>query len=179
MVADLNSWLKTTVIGMKLLRRWRMAAIPKIRQPSSIRTTDQISMASRRLDRQYRRRSRRYAVSRGDRACATDEFLAGAIIGVWHGTAEDARKRRGARCGAVRPVQGARDPLTAAARSAGHLPGLCRPADDHLIDGPYTGYKFEWGVVGETCLHSSWGRALKTREPGLSAYTGRRWWRAR
>src|ERR1700726_4505162 len=51
MVADLNSLLrlKTTVIGMKMFARAEeMAAIPKIRRPSAIHTTDQIvSMASR------------------------------------------------------------------------------------------------------------------------------------
>ena len=51
MVADLNSLLrlKTTVIGMKLFARVDdMMAIPKIRRPSAIHTTDQIvSMASR------------------------------------------------------------------------------------------------------------------------------------
>src|SRR5256885_15552934 len=51
MVADLNNLLrlKTTVIGMKMFARAdEMAAIPKIRRPSAIHTTDQIvSMASR------------------------------------------------------------------------------------------------------------------------------------
>jgi hypothetical protein len=51
MVADLNSLLrlKTTVIGMKMFAAAsEMAAIPKIRRPTAIHTTDQIvSMASR------------------------------------------------------------------------------------------------------------------------------------
>ena len=51
MVADLNSLLrlKTTVIGMKMFARVdEMTAIPKIRRPSAVHTTDQIvSMASR------------------------------------------------------------------------------------------------------------------------------------
>ncbi len=51
MVADLNSLLrlKTTVIGMKMFASVEeMAAIPKIRRPSAVHTTDQIvSMASR------------------------------------------------------------------------------------------------------------------------------------
>ncbi|MEA2862274.1 MAG: hypothetical protein QOC84_230, partial [Bradyrhizobium sp.] len=49
MVADLNSLLrlKTTVIGMKMFARAEdMAAIPKIRRPTAVHTTDQIvSMA--------------------------------------------------------------------------------------------------------------------------------------
>jgi uncharacterized protein (DUF169 family) len=51
MVADLNNLLrlKTTVIGMKMFAHAdEMAAIPKIRRPSAVHTTDQIvSMASR------------------------------------------------------------------------------------------------------------------------------------
>ena len=51
MAADLNSLLrlKTTVIGMKMFATVEeMTAIPKIRRPSAVHTTDQIvSMASR------------------------------------------------------------------------------------------------------------------------------------
>src|SRR5437763_375159 len=51
LVADLNNLLrlKTTVIGMKLFARVAdMEAIPKIRRPNAVHTTDQIvSMASR------------------------------------------------------------------------------------------------------------------------------------
>ena len=45
MVADLNSLLrlKTTVIGMKMFATVEeMAAIPKIRRPTAVHTTDQI-----------------------------------------------------------------------------------------------------------------------------------------
>src|ERR1700710_1220524 len=51
LVADLNNLLrlKTTVIGMKMFASVdEMAAIPKIRRPTAVHTTDQIvSMASR------------------------------------------------------------------------------------------------------------------------------------
>src|SRR5438477_7280319 len=51
MAAELNNLLrlKTTVIGMKMFARVdEMTAIPKIRRPSAVHTTDQIvSMASR------------------------------------------------------------------------------------------------------------------------------------
>ena len=51
MVADLNGLLrlKTTVVGIKMFARAEdMMAIPKIRRPSAVHTTDQIvSMASR------------------------------------------------------------------------------------------------------------------------------------
>src|SRR5438445_602602 len=102
MVADLNNLLrlKTTVIGMKLFADVEeMAAIPKIRRPSAIHTTDQIvSMASR--------LGWTVGITADDLVGAqcraviglapTDEkFLAGEnYVGVWHGTAEDARKRQ-------------------------------------------------------------------------------------
>src|SRR5437868_14130026 len=51
MAAELNNLLrlKTTVIGMKMFDRVdEMAAIPKIRRPTAVHTTDQIvSMATR------------------------------------------------------------------------------------------------------------------------------------
>src|SRR2546429_4139148 len=103
-VADLNSLLrlKTTVIGMKLFASVEeMAAIPKIRRPSAIHTTDQIvSMASR--------LGWTVGITGDDLvgaqcraviglAPADEKFLAGEnYVGVWHGTAEDARKRQGA-----------------------------------------------------------------------------------
>src|SRR5205085_4727633 len=101
-VADLNSLLrlKTTVIGMKLFATVEeMAAIPKIRRPAAVHTTDQIiSMASR----------------LGWTVGITAEDLVGAqcraiiglapqdekwragesYVGVWHENAEDARKRQ-------------------------------------------------------------------------------------
>src|SRR5947209_18334131 len=106
MVADLNSLLrlKTTVIGMKLFATPdEMMAIPKIRRPSAVHTTDQIvSMASRLgwtvgitaddlLGAQCR------AVI--GLAPQDDQWLAGqSYVGVWHETAEDARKRQEALC---------------------------------------------------------------------------------
>jgi len=102
MVADLNSLLrlKTTVVGIKMFATVEeMAAIPKIRRPSAVHTTDQIvSMASR----------------LGWTVGITGEDLVGAqcraviglapqdetflegknYVGVWHGTPEDARLRQ-------------------------------------------------------------------------------------
>ena len=182
MVADLNSLLrlKTTVIGMKLFATVEeMAAIPKIRRPTAIHTTDQIvSMASR--------LGWTVGITGDDLVGAQcraaiglapqdEKFLAGEnYVGVWHGTAEDARKRQEAldvvpfgqyRALAVSPLTSGRlDP-----------PDIClvyaTPGQMIiLINGlQYTGYrKFEWGVVGETACADSWGRALKTREPSLS-----------
>jgi hypothetical protein len=59
MVADLNSLLrlKTTVIGMKLFARVEdMEAIPKIRRPNAVHTTDQIVSMASRLDGRHHRR---------------------------------------------------------------------------------------------------------------------------
>src|SRR6201989_1453625 len=102
MVADLNSLLrlKTTVIGMKLFATVEeMTAIPKIRRPNAIHTTDQIvSMASR--------LGWTVGITADDLVGAQcraviglapqdDNWLAGTnYVGVWHGTAEDARKRQ-------------------------------------------------------------------------------------
>src|SRR5712664_1401506 len=102
MVADLNSLLrlKTTVIGMKMFARVdEMEAIPKIRRPTAVHTTDQIvSMASR--------LGWTVGITADDLVGAQcraviglapqdEKFLAGEnYVGVWHGTAEDARKRQ-------------------------------------------------------------------------------------
>src|SRR5260221_8087897 len=102
MVADLNSLfrLKTTVIGMKMFARAdEMAAIPKIRRPSAVHTTDQIvSMASR--------LGWTVGITADDLVGAQcraviglapqdEKWLAGqAYLGVWHKNAEDARKRQ-------------------------------------------------------------------------------------
>ena len=95
-------------------------------------------------------------------------------VGVWHGTAEDARKRQEALD--VVPF-GQYQALAVSPLTSGRLdpPDIClvyaTPGQMIiLINGlQYTGYKkFEWGVVGETACADSWGRALKTGEPSLS-----------
>jgi len=182
MVADLNSLLrlKTTVIGLKMFASVEeMAAIPKIRRPTAIHTTDQIvSMAARLgwtvgITAQDLVGAQCRAVI--GLAPQDEKWLTGAnYVGVWHGTAEDARKRQEAldvvpfgqyRAMAVSPL------------GSGRLnpPDIClvyaTPGQMIiLINGlQYTGYKkFEWGVVGETACADSWGRALKTGEPSLS-----------
>jgi uncharacterized protein (DUF169 family) len=191
MVADLNSLLrlKTTVIGMKMFARVEdMLAIPKIRRPSATHTTDQIvSMASR--------LGWTVGITADDLVGAQcraviglapqdENWLAGKnYVGVWHGTAEDARKRQEALD--VVPF-GQYAALAVTPLAAGRLnpPDIClvyaTPGQMIiLINGlQYTGYKkFEWGVVGETACADSWGRALKTGEPSLSlpCYAERRY----
>jgi uncharacterized protein (DUF169 family) len=182
MAADLNSLLrlKTTVIGMKMFARVEeMAATPKIRRPTAIHTTDQIvSMASR--------LGWTVGITAADLVGAQcraviglapqdETWLAGQpYVGVWHGTAEDARKRQQA-LDVV--AYGQYQALAVSPLTSGRLdpPDIClvyaTPGQMIiLINGlQYTGYrKFEWGVVGETACADSWGRALKTGEPSLS-----------
>jgi len=182
MVADLNNLLrlKTTVIGIKMFATVdEMAAIPKIRRPSAVHTTDQIvSMASR--------LGWTVGITGEDLVGAQcraviglapqdEKFLEGKnYVGIWHGTAEDARLRQEALD--VVPY-GRYQAMAVSPLTSGRLnpPDIClvyaTPGQMIiLINGlQYTGYKkFEWGVVGETACADSWGRALKTGEPSLS-----------
>src|SRR6202042_3814699 len=102
MVSDLNNLLrlKTTVIGLKMFATVEeMTAIPKIRRPTEIHTTDQIvSMASR--------LGWTVGITADDLVGAQcraviglgpqdEKWLAGqAYVRVWHENAEDARKRQ-------------------------------------------------------------------------------------
>ena len=191
LVADLNSLLrlKTTVIGMKMFATVdEMAAIPKIRRPTAVHTTDQIvSMASR--------LGWTVGITADDLVGAQcraviglspqdEKWLAGqAYVGVWHENAEDAGKRQQALD--VVPY-GKYQALVVSPLASGRLnpPDIClvyaTPGQMIiLINGlQYTGYKkFEWSVVGETACADSWGRALKTGEPSLSlpCYAERRY----
>ena len=182
LVADLNALLrlKTTVIGMKLFRTVaEMEAVPKIRRPSAIHTTDQIvSMASR--------LGWTVGITAADLvgeqcraviglAPQDEQWLAGrAYGGVWHATPEDASARQHALD--VVPF-GHHQAMAVSPLASGRLdpPDIClvyaTPGQMIiLINGlQYAGYKkFEWSVVGETACADSWGRALKTGEPSLS-----------
>lgn len=181
-VADLNSLLrlKTTVIGMKLFARVEdMEAIPKVRRPNAIHTTDQIVSMASRLGWTVGITADDLV---GDQCRAViglsprdEQWLSGErFVGVWQGTAEDARKRQEALD--VVPF-GQYKALAVSPLASGRLnpPDIClvyaTPGQMiMLISGlQYTGYKkFEWGVVGETACADSWGRALKTGEPSLS-----------
>jgi uncharacterized protein (DUF169 family) len=190
-VADLNSLLrlKTTVIGMKMFSSAdEMVAIPGIRRPTAVHTTDQIvSMASR--------LGWTVGITADDLVGAQcraviglapqdEKWLAGqAYVGVWHENAEDAHKRQEALD--VVPY-GKYQAMVVSPLASGRLnpPDIClvyaTPGQMIiLINGlQYTGYKkFEWGVVGETACADSWGRALKTGEPSLSlpCYAERRY----
>jgi uncharacterized protein (DUF169 family) len=191
MVADLNSLLrlKTTVIGLKMFTSVEeMAAIPKIRRPTAVHTTDQIVSMAARLGWTV-------GITAEDLVGAQcraviglapqdEKWLAGEnYVGVWHGTVDDARKRQEALD--VVPF-GRYHAMAVSPLASGRLdpPDIClvyaTPGQMIiLINGlQYTGYKkFEWGVVGETACADSWGRALKTGEPSLSlpCYAERRY----
>jgi uncharacterized protein (DUF169 family) len=191
MLADLNSLLrlKTTVIGLKMFESAdEMSSIPKIRRPSAVHTTDQIvSMASR--------LGWTVGITAEDLVGAQcraviglapqdDKWRAGeGYVGVWHETAQDARKRQEALD--VVPF-GRYQAMAVSPLASGRLkaPDIClvyaTPGQMIiLINGlQWSGYrKFEWGVVGETACADSWGRALKTGEPSLSlpCYAERRY----
>jgi uncharacterized protein (DUF169 family) len=182
LVDELNALLrlKTTVTAMKLFERVEdMQAIPKIRRPKAIHTTDQIvSMASR--------LGWTVGITAEDLAGAQcraviglapqdDEWLSGKpYVGVWHETPEDARARQEAL--PVVPF-GRFKAMAVSPLAAGRLdpPDIClvyaTPGQMIiLINGlQYRNYKrFDWSVVGETACADSWGRALKTGEPSLS-----------
>lgn len=158
LVADLNALLrlKTTVIGMKLFRTVaEMEAVPKIRRPNAIHTTDQIvSMASR--------LGWTVGITAADLvgeqcraviglAPQDEQWLAGrSYVGVWHATPEDASARQQALD--VVPF-GHHQAMAVSPLASGRLdpPDIClvyaTPGQMIiLINGlQYAGYKkFEW-----------------------------------
>lgn len=182
LVAGLNQYLRlrTTPVGMKLFETAAdMEAIPRIRRPSAIHTTDQIvGMASR--------NGWTVGITADDLVgaqCSTviglhprsDEWLSGdRMKGVWYQESEDASAHQEAMD--VVP-HGRFEAMAVSPLTSGRLnpPDICliyaTPAQMILfINGlQWTGYKkLEWGCVGESSCADSWGRALATGEPSLS-----------
>ena len=181
-VADLNRLLRlrTTPIGLKLFeRKADMEAIPRIRRPKDIHTTDQIIG-------QASRNGWTVGITGADLVgaqCATvvglhprnDDWLSGQrMTGVWYSTPEDAAAHQAAMD--VVPF-GRYEALVASPLTSGRLnpPDVCllyaTPAQMILfINGlQWTGYKkLEFGCVGESACADSWGRALATGEPSLA-----------
>ena len=180
--ADLNRLLRlrTTPIGLKLFAtKAEMEAIPRIRRPSGIHTTDQIIG-------QASRNGWTVGITAEDLVgaqCATvvglhprnEEWLSGKrMTGVWYATPDDASAHQAAMdCVPF----GKYEALVASPLTAGRLnpPDVCliyaTPAQMILfINGlQWTGYKkLEFGCVGESACADSWGRALATGEPSLS-----------
>ncbi len=182
LVDDLNALLKlkTTIIGMKLFEdAAALDAIPKLRRPAAIHTTDQVIGMAARLGWTVGITASDLVGSQCQAviglAPQDDEWKSGKrYVGIWHATQEDAQKRQEAlhvvphgryRAMAVSPLASGRlDP-----------PDICliyaTPGQMILlINGlQWKGYKrFDWSVVGETACADSWGRALATGEPSLS-----------
>jgi uncharacterized protein (DUF169 family) len=181
-VAELNRYLRirTTPIGMKLFATAaEMEAIPRIRRPGAIHTTDQIvGMAAR--------NGWTVGITVDDLVgaqCATviglhprnEEWLSGdRMRGVWYQEPEDARAHQEA----MDVVEHGRfEAMAVSPLTSNRLnpPDICliyaTPAQMILfINGlQWTGYsKLEWGCVGESSCADSWGRALATGEPSLS-----------
>ena len=172
--------LRTTPIGMKLFEtRAAMEAVPRVRRPKAIHTTDQVVG-------QAARNGWTVGITVEDLVgaqCSTviglhprsDEWLAGGqMAGVWYENAEEAAQHQQAMD--VVP-HGSYEAMAVSPLASGRLdpPDICMiyatPAQMILfINGlQWTGYrKLEWGCVGESSCADSWGRALKTGEPSLS-----------
>lgn len=182
LVNDLNRFLRlrTTPIGMKMFKtRAEMEAVPKIRRPKDIHTTDQIVG-------QASRNGWTVGITMEDLVgaqCGTviglhprdEQWLSGnRMHGVWYGTAEDAAKHQ-AEMSVL--AYGQYEAMAVSPLAAERLnpPDICliyaTPAQMILfINGlQWTGYKkLNWGCVGESSCADSWGRALQTGEPSLS-----------
>lgn len=181
-VEGLNKYLRlrTTPIGMKLFATVEeMEAIPRIRRPKDIHTTDQIVG-------QASRNGWTVGITVKDLVgaqCSTvigltprsEEWLSGErMTGVWYSTPEDAAAHQAAMD--VVPA-GSYEAMAVSPLASGRLnpPDICliyaTPAQMILfINGlQWTGYKkLDWGCVGESSCADSWGRALATGEPSLS-----------
>ncbi len=182
LVEDLNRLLRlrTNPFGMKLFETVaEMEAIPRIRRPESIHTTDQIVAQGARLGWTV-------GITRadlvGDQCGAViglhpqdDEWRTGKrYTGVWYATPVDAANHQAAMH--VVP-SGKYQAMAVSPLTSGRLdpPDIClfyaTPGQMIIfINGlQWAGYKnFDWGVVGESSCADSWGRALKTRTPSLS-----------
>jgi uncharacterized protein (DUF169 family) len=165
-----------------------MEAIPRIRRPQSIHTTDQIVAQACRLGWTV-------GITVDDLVGAqcgaviglhpqNQEWKSGRhMAGVWFATVKDAGAHQ--RAMDVVPY-GRYHAIAVSPLAAGRLdpPDICliyaTPAQMILfINGlQWSGYcQLEWGCVGESACADSWGRALATGEPSLSipCYAERRY----
>lgn len=182
LVSELNRFLRlrTTPIGMKLFKTVEeMEAIPRLRRPKDIHTTDQIvGQASRNgwtvgITQENLVGAQCGAVL-GLHPADTEWLSGGRMNGVWYGTLEDASAHQHA----MDLVEfGTYKAMVVSPLTSGRLnpPDICliyaTPAQMILfINGlQWTGYKkLDWGCVGESSCADSWGRALKSGEPSLS-----------
>jgi len=156
-----------------------MEAIPRLRRPNAVHTTDQIVAQAARLGwtvgitgADLVGAQCRAVVGLGpqDEAWRSGRHMAG----VWYATVEDASRHQAAMH--VVP-HGKYEALVVSPLASGRLdppdialfyatPGAMM----YFINGlQWSGYRrFDWSVVGESACADSWGRALVTREPSLS-----------
>ena len=181
--ADLERLLKIRSIPfcMKLFRdRAAMEAIPRIRRPAAIHTTDQIVAQAARLGWTVGITAddlvgaQCAAVIGLGRAKSPEWYSGKHMAGVWFSTVEDAKAHQAAmHC----VPDGEYEALAVAPLASGRItdpdialfyatPG----AMIYFLNGlQWKGYKrFDWSVVGESACADSWGRALLKREPSLS-----------
>jgi uncharacterized protein (DUF169 family) len=172
--------LRTTPIGMKMFQtKAEMEAVPRIRRPKDIHTTDQIVG-------QAARNGWTVGVTMDDLVgaqCGTviglhprdENWLSGdRMAGVWYSNQEEAAAHQAA----MEVLDyGQYEAMAVSPLASNRLrpPDICliyaTPAQMILfINGlQWTGFeKLNWGCVGESSCSDSWGRALKTREPSLS-----------
>jgi uncharacterized protein (DUF169 family) len=189
-VSDLGSLLrlKTTITAIKRFERVEeMEAVPRIRRPSAIHTTDQIVSMAARLGWTV-------GITRADLVGDQCGAIVGLVdddawrdntsaAGVWHLRVEDAAARQRAlhappagrfKAMAVSPLETGRlDPpdIVLVYATPGQMILLINALQ-------WTGYEaFHWSVVGESACADSWGRALATDKPSLSlpCYAERRY----
>lgn len=172
--------LRTPPFGIKMFETVEaMNAIPRLRRPDAVHTTDQIVAQAARLgwtigitaDDLVNDQCRAViGLARQDETWRSGEPFAG----VWYATREDAAAHQAAmhcvphgryQAMVVSPVRSNRlAPPDIVLFYA--TPG----AMIYFINGlQWSGYRrFDWSVVGESACADSWGRALATREPSLS-----------
>jgi uncharacterized protein (DUF169 family) len=181
-LGQLNQYLRlrATPIGMKMFKtKDEMEAIPRIRRPKDVHTTDQIVG-------QACRNGWTVGITMDDLVgaqCGTviglhprnEEWLSGdRMTGVWYGTPEDANAHQKA----MDVLEyGQYEAMAVSPLASGRLnpPDICliyaTPAQMIIfINGlQWLGYKkLDFSCVGESSCADSWGRALKTGEPSLS-----------
>lgn len=180
LAAELERLLKLRALPIAMKRFATvdaMRAIPKIRRPQAVHTTDQVVAQAARLGWTV-------GITGEDLVgaqCRTvvglappdDDWRSGrSMVGVWYATPEDARAHQAAMhvpapaaALAVSPLASGRlDPPDIVLFYA--TPG----AMIYFVNGlQWRGYaRFDWSVVGESACSDSWGRALATGQPSLS-----------
>ena len=172
--------LKTTPIGMKLFETVEaMEAVPRVRWPSAIHTTDQIVGLASRLNWTVGITAEDLAGQQCGAVIGLHpqdaDWLSGAHMkGVWYESLDDATAHQRA----MHTVPyGKYRAMVVSPLSSGRLdpPDIClvyaTPGQMiMLISGlQWAGYKrLEFSCVGESACADSWGRALSTGEPSLS-----------